>query len=135
MCNITDALCWHLGNTLLVHVTVGGDIRDIRQAVLDHSYDKDPPVTHRAARVCSGYARQSIMLSMLMYAKHICACLHVAKRISHYKLALTLPVCERIYMTSHLGCVVGQDQADRTVSVTHASSLIAMLLALLICQA
>lgn len=29
----------------------GGDIRDIRRAVLDQPYDKDPPLTHRAARV------------------------------------------------------------------------------------
>ncbi|KAA6425859.1 hypothetical protein WJX79_009043 [Trebouxia sp. C0005] len=29
----------------------GGDIRDIRQAVLDSCYDKDPPLDHRAARV------------------------------------------------------------------------------------
>ena len=29
----------------------GGDIRDIRQAVLDSRYHKDPPLDHRAARV------------------------------------------------------------------------------------
>ena len=36
-----------------VCVMAGGDIRDIRRAVLDQPYDRDPPLTHRAARVWS----------------------------------------------------------------------------------
>ncbi len=37
-------ISWHARSS-------GGDIRDIRQAVLDSRYDKDPPLDHRAARV------------------------------------------------------------------------------------
>ena len=43
--HILDIGAWHCHSP-------GGDIRDIRQAVLDSRYVKDPPLDHRAARVC-----------------------------------------------------------------------------------
>ena len=47
---------WHVANLQAVQPTnlcvqKGGDIRDIRQAVLDKPYSKNPPTSHRIARV------------------------------------------------------------------------------------
>lgn len=49
----TPQLCFQNQSCITVGVVAGGDIRDIRRAVLDHPYDRDPPLTHRAARVWS----------------------------------------------------------------------------------
>ena len=63
----TPQLCFQNQSCITVGVVAGGDIRDIRRAVLDHPYDGDPPLTHRAARVWSELCKQKHHADLQQY--------------------------------------------------------------------